>query len=125
MEYSTYWAKAAESLATAELCLERDWYNSCANRCYYAMFQSAIAVLIGLRATPVEHWTHKYVAASVAGYLVKQRKLLPSRFGALYREVENTRHKGDYDPMSVTQREASKALRIAQEFVAILREAME
>ncbi len=123
MEHSIYWAKAAESLATAELCFEKNWYK-CANRCYYAMFQCAIGVLIRLHTTPTEHWTHKYVAASVAGYLVKQRKLLPGRFGALYREVENARHKGDYDSMSVTQREAAKALHIAQEFVTILREAI-
>jgi uncharacterized protein (UPF0332 family) len=111
MDYQAYLSKAEESLATAEDCLTQERYNSCANRCYYAMFQAAVATLIKLGSIPKGDWTHKYVGSSVAGYLIKQRKLLPTRFGGLYREAERIRHKGDYEVMNVTRREAAKTLR--------------
>jgi len=125
MDYLTFWAKAEESLATAEDCLEKARYNSCANRCYYAMFQAAVAVLIKLGSFPPGEWTHKYVGASVGEYLIKRRKLLPAKFGALYWKVEEFRHRGDYRAMSVTHREASEALHIARGFVERLKEVIE
>ena len=38
-------AKAEESLRAAELCYAQDFYNSSANRAYYAMFQAAQVAL--------------------------------------------------------------------------------
>jgi hypothetical protein len=48
MEQTTtiYLAKAAESLLSAESEYVNGRYNSCANRCYYACFQAAIAALL-------------------------------------------------------------------------------
>jgi uncharacterized protein (UPF0332 family) len=43
---TVFLAKAAESLLTAESEFANGRYNSCANRCYYACFQAAIAALI-------------------------------------------------------------------------------
>ncbi len=122
VEHLIYLSKAEESLATAEDCFEKARYNSCANRCYYAMFQAAVAALMMLGAVPAGDWTHKYVGASVSEYLIKRRKLLPSKFGELYYEVERLRHKGDYRLVNVTHGEASKTLRTAQEFVDRLKE---
>jgi uncharacterized protein (UPF0332 family) len=49
-----YDAKAKESLETAESEYMSGRYNSCANRCYYACFQMAIAALLdeGIRPPP-------------------------------------------------------------------------
>jgi uncharacterized protein (UPF0332 family) len=45
-DITIYLAKATESLLTAESEFANGRYNSCANRCYYACFQAAIAALI-------------------------------------------------------------------------------
>ena len=50
-------AKAQESLQAAENCLALGLMNSCASRCYYAMFQAAVVAL----ATAGFHrdtWSH-------------------------------------------------------------------
>ena len=41
-----YTDKAQESLAGAESEFANGRYNNCANRCYYACFQTAIAALL-------------------------------------------------------------------------------
>ena len=45
-DITIYLAKATESLQTAESEFANGRYNSCANRCYYACFQAAIAALL-------------------------------------------------------------------------------
>jgi uncharacterized protein (UPF0332 family) len=45
-DITIYLAKASESLLTAESEFVNGRYNSCANRCYYACFQAAIAALL-------------------------------------------------------------------------------
>ncbi len=45
-EHLAYLDKAIESLAGAESEFANRRYNNCANRCYYGMFQAAIAALI-------------------------------------------------------------------------------
>lgn len=51
--------KALESLIGAESEFINGRYNNCANRCYYACFQAAIAALIdaGL-GTDYQQWSH-------------------------------------------------------------------
>jgi len=43
--YHIFLKKAEESLNAAQSCFEQEYYNSCVNRAYYAMFQAAVAVL--------------------------------------------------------------------------------
>ncbi len=40
-----YLEKSEESLNAAKSCFELEYYNSCINRAYYAMFQAAVAAL--------------------------------------------------------------------------------
>jgi uncharacterized protein (UPF0332 family) len=51
-EYLAYLEKAIESLAGAESEFANRRYNNCANRCYYAMFQAAIAALMAAGIHP-------------------------------------------------------------------------
>jgi uncharacterized protein (UPF0332 family) len=44
--------KSEESLNTARLSFEKEYYNSCVNRSYYAMFQAAVAVLFKAGVRP-------------------------------------------------------------------------
>ena len=61
VEGLAYLEKAIESLAGAESEHANKRYNNCANRCYYAMFQAAIAALIAAGIRPTgdrDRWEH-------------------------------------------------------------------
>lgn len=59
---SLYRAKAVESVAGAESEYANGRYNNCANRCYYACFQIAIAALISTGIEPLgTQWSHTFV----------------------------------------------------------------
>ena len=79
-------AKAAESLLTAESEFDHGRYNSCANRCYYACFQAAIAAMLreGIRPPGSSgHWGHEFVHAQFVGVLINRRK----RYGPELRRI--------------------------------------
>ena len=115
---TVYLAKAAERLETAKSELEHNRYNSCANRCYYACFQAAIAALLreGFRASGSQ-WGHEFVQAQFNGQFINRLK----RFGANLRRVlpENQllRNEADYGTSRVTRTEASRAFGKAERFV--------
>jgi uncharacterized protein (UPF0332 family) len=74
-------AKAQESLAGAESEFTNGRYNNCANRCYYACFQAAVAALsrAGIRPSGQgAEWGHAFVQARFAGELINRRKVYPS-----------------------------------------------
>lgn len=59
-------AKASESMTAANRDFEEHRYNSCANRCYYACFQAAIAALMRAGISAPERdgrWSHAFVQA--------------------------------------------------------------
>jgi uncharacterized protein (UPF0332 family) len=78
-----YLTKAIESLLTAESEFVNGRYNSCANRCYYACFQGAIAALLSQGIRPSGQWNHQFVQAQFVGVLINQRK----RYDAQLRRV--------------------------------------
>ncbi len=120
-----YLEKAIESLAGAESECANRRYNNCANRCYYAMFQAAIAALIAAGIRPTgdrDRWEHEFVQARFAGVLVKRRKLYRSELVAAFNPVQATRLAADYDPGSVGEKEAGRSLAKAAMFVGNVRE---
>src|ERR671932_2116851 len=98
-----YLAKAEESIAGAESELANGRYNNCANRCYYACFQAAIAALLteGIQSRG-EQWSHTFVQGQFVGQLVNRRK----RYAASLRDVLArtliVRQSADYEPDQVT-----------------------
>jgi len=69
-------AKAIESLESAESELANRHFNNCANRCYYACFQAAIAALLAVdiqARCPSGHWRHEQVQAQFIGQLINRR----------------------------------------------------
>src|SRR2546426_3512885 len=72
-DITIYLAKATESLLTAESEFANGRYNSCANRCYYACFQAAIAALLREGIRPRGQWSHAFVQAQLVGVLINQR----------------------------------------------------
>ncbi len=72
--------KAVESLASAESEYVNGRFNSCANRCYYACFQAAVAALARHGITPPPggaraQWSHGFVQAQLVTQLIDRRKL--------------------------------------------------
>ena len=120
-DHLAYLEKAIESLAGAESEFANRRYNNCANRCYYAMFQAAVAALIaaGVRPTNVRgQWEHDFVQAQFSGVLIARRKLYSSDLAALFSEVAQRRLTADYDVAAISQTVAARALHKTRLFVS-------
>ncbi len=106
-DITIYLAKAEESLRTAESEFANGRYNSCANRCYYACFQAAIAALLaeGIRARG--QWSHEFVQGQFVGVLINQRHLYETQLRRVLSDNQNLR---------------SRALRRTRTFVAAVRQ---
>lgn len=118
-------AKAEESLATAASEFANGRYNSCANRCYYACFQAAIAALLqeGIRpAGRTQQWGHEFVQAEFVRQLINRRKRIPSELRSVLHENLRLRQVADYTTDRVTQTQARRALGRGNAFVQAVRQ---
>jgi uncharacterized protein (UPF0332 family) len=123
-EAAVYLAKATESLLTAESEFVNGRYNSCANRCYYSCFQSAIAALLreGIRARS-NRWGHDYVQAQFVGQLVNRRKRYDAGLRRVLADNQALRDQADYHTDMVGRTETSRALNRSRKFLqAVQRE---
>src|ERR671925_1922796 len=121
-DITIYLVKATESLQTAESEFVNGRYNSCANRCYYACFQAAIAALLREGIRPRGQWNHEFVQAQFVGALINQRHLYDTQLRRVLAENQNVREKADYRPELVNATQASRALRRTRTFVAAVRQ---
>jgi uncharacterized protein (UPF0332 family) len=121
-DITIYLTKAEESLRTAESEFANGRYNSCANRCYYACFQAAIAALLaeGIRARG--QWSHEFVQGQFVGVLITQRHLYDTQLRRVLSDNQNVREKADYRPELVNATQASRALRRTRIFLAAVRQ---
>jgi uncharacterized protein (UPF0332 family) len=124
MEQTTaiYLTKAIESLLTAESEFVNGRYNSCANRCYYACFQAAIAALLNEGIRPAGQWSHPFVQAQFVGVLINQRKCYGAELRRVLSDNQSLRDKADYRPELVTATQAGRALRRTRLFVTAIRQ---
>jgi uncharacterized protein (UPF0332 family) len=112
-------AKARRFLRSAEQLLEDGDYDSCASRCYYAMFFMAQASLLtkGLSAS-----THKGVISLFGEHFAKTG-ILDSQLGRTINYAYDKRVVGDYGiAVSVARDEAEDLLEAAREFMERVRE---
>jgi uncharacterized protein (UPF0332 family) len=107
-----YINKAEESLLGADSELTNRRFNNCANRCYYASFQAAVAALIRAQILPHgAQWSHEFIQAQFAGVLINRRKLYPPELrDVLIRNLE-LRQAADYRAEQVSETQAVRALR--------------
>jgi uncharacterized protein (UPF0332 family) len=120
MAIEAYMAKAEESLATAESEFASLRFNSCANRCYYACYQAAIAALLRADIGPRSqrgHWEHEYVHAAFEGVLIERRKLYPGSLRDVLPKGHDLRQIADYGRQSITQKQADRMLRRSRAYV--------
>src|SRR5918912_2291463 len=87
-DITIYLAKAEESLRTAESEFANGRYNSCANRCYYACLQAAIAALLSEGIRPRAQWSHAFVQGQFVGVFINQRHLYAGPF-SFRKEIAN------------------------------------
>jgi uncharacterized protein (UPF0332 family) len=114
----TFWTKALENIDSAASELTNRRCNASANRAYYASFHATIVALLreGIRP-PGAQWGHAFVQAQFAGQLVTRRKAYPSALRDTLSRLEELRERADYGLAHVSQIQAQRALRRAQEFV--------
>ena len=121
-DITIYLIKAAESLQTAESELVNGRYNSCANRCYYACFQAAIAALLSEGIRPRGQWNHEFVQAQFVGALINQRHLYETPLRRVLADNQILRVQADYRAALVTATQARRALARTQTFVDAIRQ---
>src|SRR6266436_6833640 len=95
-DITIYLAKATESLLTAESESVNGRYNSCANRCYYACFQAAIAALLREGIRPRGQWSHGFVQAQLVGVVINQRKRYDPQLRRVLADNQTLRDQADY-----------------------------
>ena len=107
-------SKSRRFLRTAELSLNDEDYDSCASRCYYAMFFSAEALLL---TENIRTSSHRGLITLFGEHFVKTGKL-SEEHGRALRTAFGMRQKGDYaTEILVTKEEADDILKMAKSFV--------
>lgn len=119
-----YLTKAVESLDGAESELANRRFNNCANRCYYACFQAAIAVLLAANIQARStggRWRHQTVQAQFVEQLINRRRRYPPALRTVLTDSMLLRQDADYEPDGINQKQATRTLRRSREFVEITR----
>ncbi len=117
----TFWDKALENIDSAASELTNRRYNASANRAYYAVFHAAIVALLraGIKP-PGAQWGHGFVQAQFSGQLVMRRKVYPATLRDTLPRLEELRERADYGLTHVSQIQAVRGLRRAQEFTEVV-----
>jgi len=106
--------KAQTFLRTAERTMSDGDYNSCASRCYYAMFLMAQAALLTKNLSSSSHRG----VISLFGEHFAKTGILESHMGRMLNNAYDKRIVGDYGvSVSVAQDEAEHLLDAARDFV--------
>ena len=119
-----YLEKAQSSYAGARACLERRAFDSCVSRCYYAVFQGAIAALLHLTDFRPQggEWSHKTTQAEFNRRLVMRRKVFPGQIGKTLLTLIEWRHRADYSPASTGRQIARASVALADAFLTAIKD---
>lgn len=123
MNDQSWMDKASENLAAAQLCFDHGYFNACANRLYYAMFQAGAAVLLKHGLLPSkEQIGHDWLQSNFAGQLIHRRKIVPAKFRSYLSEAYLLRVRADYRVFPVSKKIVSQELRKANDFVSSIKQ---
>ena len=121
MDHIIFIQKAKENLAAAKVCYSNNYYNACANRLYYAMFQIAVAVLIYKGFPPTQGSIgHEWTQSTFARELINRQKAIAGRFRAYLYDAQSLRNTADYYESGVSKKSVERQLKKAEEFVTAL-----
>ncbi|MBM4257177.1 MAG: HEPN domain-containing protein [Deltaproteobacteria bacterium] len=120
MNSTDYLEKAKSSYRGARTCLDNAAFDSCVSRCYYAVFQAAIAALIDLTDFRPQggEWSHKATQAEFNRRLVMRRKVFPGAIGRTPLTLIEWRHRADYSPITTNRQTAKIGVSLAEAFFA-------
>ena len=114
---SVFSEKSEESMSSARACFEGEYYNSCVNRAYYAMFQIAVAALFRSGHKPrSEKIGHDWVQAEFTRVFVRRKKRFPRLKGFL-NLVQEARDIADYSTERISKKRAGRILNKAEMFI--------
>jgi uncharacterized protein (UPF0332 family) len=117
-EVKLHLEKADDCIKDAELLLASHRSSAAVGRCYYAMFHSASAILIG---KDIKRHSHQGLISAFGQFFVKPGHIEP-KFHKYITEAFDLRQESDYQPMvEITEKQASKLLERAKEFVEVCR----
>ena len=124
-EDPAFLTKALESLAGAESEFANERYTNCANRCYYAAFQAAVAALdehgfVPPRGRGRTTWSHEALPATFVGELINRRKVYSPELRDTLSRLASLREAADYTPDFISETQAFRALRRTRTFVAAI-----
>ena len=111
--------RAQSALKAARLCLQERLFDSAANRAYFAVFQAAICALES-RGIKREEWSHKSVHNDFVQLFVRRQKVVSASFVGSLPRLMQLRHVADYKHPGVSQTQAERAVRLAQEVVELI-----
>src|SRR5262245_44437490 len=119
-----YLEKAQSSYTGARACLEKGAFDSCVSRCYYAVFQGAIAALIQLTDFRPQggEWSHKGTQAEFNRRLVMRRKGFSWQIGKTLLILIEWRHRADYSPTSAGRQIARTSTTLAEAFLTAIQD---
>jgi len=111
--------KAKENLKIAQLSFDRECYNACANRAYFASFQAAVAALAhnGIQSDKNEH---AWVQSEFNLQLIKRKKVYHSKLRTYLLDMQDIRNKADYSEKNISKRIACKQLSWAIEMIEFI-----
>ena len=119
------WNKAQEAAGDARLLLREGRFNGASNRAYYAMFNTARALLIGrLGADALDVKRHATVLRLFSKHFIDEGRF-DSKFGAIMRRASEMRRVADYDEMPVSEQEARDIVEAMEQFLALAAAARE
>jgi uncharacterized protein (UPF0332 family) len=116
-----YVRKAQKSLKAARILFEAELYDSCISRCYYAMFQLAVATAtkLGIRPPREGTYSHSWIQAVIAQEVIHRRKRISRKFAGYLPLVLEVRREADYKEIEMSGRKAERALKAAVEFFEV------
>jgi hypothetical protein len=119
-----YLTKAEQCLAGAALAVAHGQYNNAANRAYYAAFQAAIAALhaAGVEPSTPRYWAHDFVLREYCARLARPWGGYPPQSAPVFKALQDERLKADYEVELLSRESGERALALAQDFVAAVRQ---
>lgn len=101
--------------------VEQGCTGSAANRCYYAAFHATRSALIKAGVgTADRRWSHEGIQGDLS-LLTRRRKLYPAHLLADLSSLRDLRDVADYQPQAVSLKSARGAVKMTEEFVAIVK----
>jgi uncharacterized protein (UPF0332 family) len=119
-----FFNKAKAVLNAAQMCFDNGFYDSCANRAYYAALQAAIAALADIGAKRAKA-DHKQIQADFSEKLIKRQKVYPAGLKSYLMDMQGVRNQADYTHESISRNSAFRQIAKAKEMISAIGKELE